>query len=93
MVKKMDFLTFPNFYKADFLEILWLLKREGVWSEEVVSALEILKSKQRPDGEWNLEREMHNMVVSVRTGRSPNAFVTKRANEVLQYYKDRLEVN
>ena len=33
-------LTFPNFYKSDLLEILWLLQREGVRDRRMQRALE-----------------------------------------------------
>jgi hypothetical protein len=84
MIPKMDLLTFPNMYKSDFLEILWLLKREGVVSDEIDTALELLKSKQHEDGSWHLERQVHNMVASVGEVGKPNQFVTERAREVLE---------
>jgi len=86
MIKKLDWLTFPTFYKGDFLEILWILKREKITSEKVIPALELLKSKQRADGLWELERKMSNMVVSIGQVNQPNQFVTERANEVLKEY-------
>jgi hypothetical protein len=88
MVEKMDLLTFPNFYKSDFLEILWILKRLGVHSSELSPALELLKSKQRSDGTWNLERKMANMVASIGETDHPNQFITERANEVISYFKN-----
>ncbi|WP_299548998.1 hypothetical protein [Seonamhaeicola sp.] len=87
MINKMDLLTFPNFYKGDFLEILWLLKREGINSEKIFPAIELLKSKRSKDGKWMLERTMNNMVASIGKVNQPNPFVTQRANEVLDYYK------
>lgn len=89
MIKKMDLLTFPNFYKGDFLEILWILKREEVVSNELKPALELLNSKKINDGKWELERKMNNMVVSIGQVNKPNQFVTERANEVIDYYENR----
>ena len=86
MIQKMDLLTFPNMYKSDFLEILWLLKREGVKSDELKPALELLKSKQQDDGNWLLERKVYNMVTSIGELNKPNQFITDRANEILDYY-------
>ncbi len=86
MINKLDLLTFPNFYKGDFLEILWLLKREQVESEELIPAIELLNSKKTKDGKWVLERTMNNMVTSIGKVNEPNPFVTQRANEVLKYY-------
>ena len=88
MIPKMDLLTFPNMYKSDFLEILWLLKREGIVSEALKPALTLLKSKQQSDGFWLLERMMQNMVVSIGQINQPNPFITNRATEVLEYYKN-----
>ena len=82
----MDLLTFPNFYRADFLEILWILKREGITSKELQPALDLLRSKQRSDGNWNLERKIHNMVTSLGEVDQANQFVTERAKDVLGYY-------
>ena len=52
MIEKLDLLTFPNMYKSDFLEILWLLKREKVHSEAMDKALRLLQSKQQPNGSF-----------------------------------------
>jgi len=86
MIPKMDSLTFPNMYKSDFLEILWLLKREKIKSDDLKPALELLRSKQQGDGCWLLERKVHNMVVSIGELNKPNQFITNRANEILDYY-------
>lgn len=86
MVNKMDLITFPNMYKSDFLEILWILKREQIKSAELNPSLDLLKSKQFSDGQWPLERKMNNMVTSIGTVGTANPFVTERAMEVLEYY-------
>lgn len=88
MVKKMDLLTFPNMYKSDYLEILWVLKREGIKANELKPALELLKSRQNADGSWNLERKMNNMTTSIGAIDRPNLFVSERAEEVLGYYEN-----
>lgn len=88
MIRKLDVLTFPNFYKGDFLEILWILKREGVTSSELNPALELLRSKQNDNGEWELERVMNNMVTSIGPINRANPFITERAKEVLEYYQN-----
>ena len=87
MIQKMDRLTFPNMYKSDFLEILWLLKREQVQSDALKPALELLKSKQQKDGFWHLERKIHNMHTSIGQVNRPNLFITNRAIEVLGFYE------
>ncbi|MEM6347001.1 MAG: hypothetical protein AAF927_24145 [Bacteroidota bacterium] len=92
MIKKLDLLTFPNFYKGDFLEILWLLKRERIQSELLTPALALLKSKQLDNGAWSLERKMSNMVVSVGQVNQVNQFVSERATEVLAFYENSLSL-
>ncbi|MBK8626588.1 MAG: hypothetical protein IPN86_13780 [Saprospiraceae bacterium] len=86
MIDKMDHLTFPNMYKSDFLEILWVLKRENIKSDELTKAIRLLKTKQLDNGAWPLERKIHNMVASIGETNGPNPYVTKRAEEVLNYY-------
>ena len=86
MIKHMDKLTFPNMYKSDFLEILWLLKRENVKSDNLRLAIDLLKSKQLLTGDWNLERKVNNMTTSIGEINQPNQFVTIRAKEVLDFY-------
>lgn len=90
MIRGMDQLTFPNMYKSDFLEILWLLKREKVQSDQLKPALEILKSKER-EGFWNLEKKVHNLTTSVGVVNKPNEFVSKRAREVMTHYQELLD--
>ncbi len=86
MIKNMDRLTFPNMYKSDFLEILWLLKRENMKSDNLRFAIDLLKSKQLSCGNWNLERKVNNMVTSIGEINLPNQFITRRAKEVLDFY-------
>lgn len=86
MINKLNLLTFPNFYKSDFLEILWVLRREKITSNDIKPALELLKSKRKIKGNWELEREIKNMVVSIGKVNQPNQFITERANEVIEYY-------
>jgi hypothetical protein len=86
MINKIDLLTFPNFYKSDFLEILWVLRREEITSNDIKPALELLKSKRKSDGYWELEREIKNMVTSIGKINQPNQFITERANEVIEFY-------
>ncbi len=78
-------LTFPNFYKSDFLEILWLLAREEVNDRKMSRSLELLRSKMKDGGFWELEKSM-NTIVSIGQKGCANAFITERASEVLDYY-------
>ena len=88
MIKGMDNLTFPNMYKSDFLEILWLLKRENVQSERLKPALDLLRSKCLPGGRWILEKKIPNLVTSIGETNQPNDFITIRAKEVLEFYSE-----
>jgi hypothetical protein len=78
-------LTFPNFYKSDFLEILWLLAREAVHDRRMAPALELLRSRMKEGGTWELEKAK-NIVVSIGGEGRANAFITERASAVLDYY-------
>jgi hypothetical protein len=77
-------LTFPNFYKSDFLEILWLLRREGVQDRRMSRALELLRSRMKEDGTWELEKSQNTIVATGQKG-CANAFITERAKAVLDY--------
>lgn len=79
-------LTFPNFYKSDFLEILWLLAREKVRDHRVTRALDLLQSRMAHSGFWELEKPA-NTVVPIGQKHVGNAFITERANKVLRFYE------
>ncbi|MGK5093972.1 hypothetical protein WDW89_18410 [Deltaproteobacteria bacterium TL4] len=83
--RDMGKLTFPNFYKSDFLEILWLLAREEVHDRKMSRSLALLRSKMKDSGFWELEKPM-NTIVSIGQKDCANAFITERATEVLDYY-------
>jgi hypothetical protein len=83
--RDIEVLTFPNFYKSDFLEILWLLAREEVQDGKMSRSLELLRSKMKNGGFWELEKSM-NIIVSIGQKDCANAFITERATEVLDYY-------
>jgi len=83
--RDIDKLTFPNFYKSDFLEILWLLAREEVHDKKMSRALELLRSKRKEDGSWELEKVV-NIIVPIGQKDRANVFITERATEVLEHY-------
>lgn len=78
-------LTFPNFYKSDFLEILWLLAREEVNDNRMSRALTLLQSRMKDGGFWMLEKPL-NILVPIGQKDRANAFITERAAGVLDYY-------
>jgi len=79
-------LTFPNMYQSDFLEILWLLKRENIASSNVTKALKLLKSKMANDSTWMQERTMNNLIISMNSKKYGNPYITERAREVIEFY-------
>ena len=79
----MAILTFPSMVGSDFLEILWILAREGVKHPKTKRALDMLKSKMTIDGSWNLEHAVSGLITSAGVKNRPNAFVTERARQVL----------
>lgn len=85
--RDIDKLGFPCMYRSNFLEILWLLNRENVCSPNTAPALELLKSKQQPDGTWHLEKKVNNLVVSIGTENRSNEYITLRAKEILKVYE------
>lgn len=78
-------LSFPNFYKSDLLEILWLLSREEVQDPRIHRALDLLLTKQNSDHTWNLEKSI-NTVVSIGLKGSPNPWITERAKKVIGFF-------
>ena len=82
----MNALSFPSL-KDDFLEVLWLLAREGISDKKMSRAIELLRSKMKTDGYWELERPMPNLIVSIGRKGCANAFITERAFEVLDFYR------
>ncbi len=85
--RDIDKLGFPCMYRSNFLEILWLLKRENVSSEKISPAIQLLRSKQQREGNWNLEKKISNMSASVGAENKPNEYITKRVLEVLEFYQ------
>jgi len=78
-------LTFPNMYQSDFLEILWLLKREAVHSKKMHKALILLRDKMLPDSSWKADRQIKDLAISFPK-KTSSLFISQRANEVLDFY-------
>lgn len=79
-------LTFPNMYQSDFLEILWLLKREQIKSPHLLRALDFLKSKMGSDSTWKIERQINDLIIPIGKKNYGNEFITNRGREVMEYY-------
>jgi hypothetical protein len=84
--KDIGALTFPGLWRGDFLEILWLLKREGIKNKRMSRALDLLRSKKQDDGSWKLDRPVRNLIIPMGQRDCVNAFITERAVEVLDFY-------
>jgi hypothetical protein len=78
-------LTFPNFYHSDFLELLWIMAREEVNDGRLSRALDLLRSRMKNGGTWELEKSLNAIVPSGQKDRI-NLFISERANEVLDFY-------
>ena len=79
-------INFPNMYQSDFLEILWLLKREKVVSPKIERALEYLKSKKKNSEFWEADKITQNLIVSFNKKESKE-FINKKVEEVLEFYE------
>lgn len=77
-------LTFPNMYQADFLEILWLLKRENVRSVLMNRALDLLQTKIKADGTWKIERQIKDLIIPFPK-EVASEFITARARQVRDF--------
>ena len=84
--KNIELLTFPNMYHSDFLEILWLLKREGIKSKEMKPALDLLKSKKSENDSWELEYSIKRLIIPFGKRTYGNDLISERAKEVYSYY-------
>ncbi len=84
-------LTFPNMYESDFLEILWLLKREQIKSEHLHRALNFLENKMSLEFTWKIERQIRDLIIPIGKKNYGNEFITNRAREVMAYYKNELK--
>jgi hypothetical protein len=74
-------------YQADYLEVLWILKREKVKSPRINKALRLLKNRVKPDWTWDIERPISNLIIPITKRNHGNAFITRRAKEVMDFYK------
>lgn len=86
--KGIQYLTFPNMYRSDFLEVLWILTKAEVRNRQIEKAIELLKSKMNRDGNWSIEKKISDLIISLgRLGYDSQA-VTARARQVLRYYEE-----
>ncbi len=85
--KSIDQLTFPNFVYGDFLEILTTLLQLGVRDPRMQEAVDLLKSKQQPNGRWRLERDVPTMHVALGRKHRESKWATYRAAYALKLWE------
>jgi hypothetical protein len=77
-------LGFPLMYQTDILEILWILTSLGIHDPRMEEALQILRSKQTPQGRWKLENSFNGkMVTTIETKGEDSKWISLRARQVL----------
>lgn len=86
--KGIQFLTFPNMYHSDFLEVLWVLMKAGVRDSRMEKAIELLKSKMNNDGNWAIEKKVSDLIVPLGRSGYDSQATTARAREVLHFYEE-----
>ena len=79
-------LCFPQMYKSDYLEILWLMKREGVRDDGLKRAVNLLLSKRDSGGSWKPERKVGKLSVPLGA-KQAEVFLRERAEEVVDFYQ------
>jgi hypothetical protein len=81
---------FPLMYQTDALEILGILTKLGYQDQRMQEAIDILVSKQSPEGRWNLENSFNGRYhVNIEQKEEPSKWITARAVQVLKrYYPD-----
>ncbi len=85
--KDIDEITFPNFVYGDFLEILTTLLKLGIHDERMQDAVDLLKSKQLPNGRWKLERDVPMMHVALGRKHRESKWATYRALYALKLWE------
>ncbi len=85
--KSITEISFPNFVYPDFLEILTTLLLLGVHDSRMEEAIELLRSKQQPNGRWRLERDVPTMHVPLGRKHRESKWATFRAEYALKLWE------
>ena len=80
---------FPLMWNTDLVEIVELLARAGMWSDQMAEARDAILSKQDTMGRWGLERcfQGRHLVSFGRRG-SPSRWTTFRVLRMLKHLPD-----
>lgn len=84
--KDIDEVTFPTFIYADFLDILSTLLVLGVREPSMQDAVDLLRSKQLPNGRWRLDRDVPTMHVALGRKHRESKWATYRARYALKLW-------
>lgn len=84
-------ITFPNMYQSDFLELLWLLKKENIISPKLSRVLEYLREKRKNDGFWQVEKIPKDLIIPF-SKKDAKKIINKRAKEVIEFYENSTKV-
>ena len=85
--KDIDDISFPAFIYSDFLEILITLLTLGVKDTRMQEAIDLLRSKQLPNGRWRLERDVPTMHVALGRKHRESKWATYRARYALKLWE------
>jgi hypothetical protein len=78
---------FPLFYNSDALEVLETLTRLKIRDERMQDAINLVLSKQQPDGKWLLKHTFNGrMWHDIEVKHQPSKWVTLRALHVLRQH-------
>jgi hypothetical protein len=86
--KDIDEISFPAFVYGDFLEILITLLVLGVRDARMQDAIDLLRSKQLPNGRWRLDRDVPTMHVALGRKHRESKWATYRARYALKLWGD-----
>jgi len=79
---------FPDMWDTDALEILEIFTKLRYRDNRMQEAIELLVSKQSPQGQWILERTFNGrFLVSIETKGKPSKWITLKALRVLKFYE------
>jgi hypothetical protein len=84
--KDIDEIGFPGFIYGDFLEVLLTLLALGVRDARMQEAIDLLRSKQLPNGRWRLDRDVPTMHVALGRKHRKSKWATYRARYALKLW-------
>jgi len=81
-------LGFPLMYQTDVLELLNIFAELNIRDDRLNEAIDVIKSKQMPDGTWKLESTNNGrMLVSIETKGLSSKWITLKALKTLAKFE------